>query len=168
MNPPDGPDAFYNEIEKAFYDLIDEYKFSHFELREDVQVLKNTNCAIKLIYDRGTISCDLIDPKSKDQHEYPLYPVMNFLFPRVTSEHLAFNTRDQLTECAQLLTNHFQHVLSGDFSWTEDFLKLQEVTDKMVLYLTNNMDHNHPIYQKFKRGDMSWIQDLQLYLKQLY
>jgi hypothetical protein len=160
---------FKQEIEHSFHDLIIMFNLNLKELHEGSYLLEGLKCNIRFTYDRGDIFCDFKQPHEyQDSPGYGVWAVYKFLDPQkelIEKSERIYDTKLQLRYFSNLIQNNLENVLKGDFSWLKDFLKERERRNKM-LNIALHLDRENPIAKKFWKGDQTWQNDIEEYVKE--
>ncbi len=121
-------DGFQKDIEVAFTDLIQAFNLKLISPFEGCYVLKGEKCNIKFTFDRGDIFCCFLQVSESyyaDGHN--IYLIYRILFPYRDSGgkeiRTVFSPKDQITGCAEFISDNLTSVLYGDFSWLNDLNK---------------------------------------------
>ena len=158
--------GFEDDIKNAFYEIILKYNFVFSKINNGNYLLSNGKCQLNFTYDRGEVVCNIKHPMNENKITgYNVFSVFNYLFPN-DEKNIMKSPYEQLIEYADILGGKINNILIGDFSWESGYLKEQETLNKLIKFIWNEIDCNDPIYIKFKTGDLSWVSDLNNYLKQ--
>ncbi len=158
---------FKNDVIEIFAELINNYGLIFKALREGSYILYNAHCGLRFSYDRGDVLCDI---RQKDNFEdypfYNIYSVYEFLCPdnyKNQSVNRIYDPKLQIQEMYNIIHNHLQLILSGDFSWLADFEKEQHRRNKLIKYIFS-LSHHHPLYKALNSGDKNWRVSTEKYL----
>ncbi len=157
-------EGFDNDIKTCFADIIRTYNFHFYEKKEGVYYLKNNNCILTFDFDGEDISCFALNPAIPEEtfHVGIIWSALrpDKEIPVQLDPNLSL--KSQLEFYAAVL-NELNFILQGDFSWKEQYKRYVDEESRKIA-LVQQLDTNHPIYQKFVNGDLSWQKDLDDYI----
>lgn len=165
---------FPEDVLNAFEIIIKKH-YLIIEKREDFYVaLSNQFVEIKFSYDKGTLYPEL--RKTDDDFTFPIIGVYSHIY-KIQAHEWIQNVKMQkknerypnyyLVEYAKLFENELASILTGNFSWYSALRAELEYEQKLITILLGpQIDYNHPISQKFWKGDSTWKQDLEQFIKE--
>ncbi len=118
---------FEELILRTFQDIIKEFNLSFKsnsnDFESDVKLI-GTKCTIHFLYDRGELSCSLINTQTGRKYLSNL--VYKLLYPNDKSFIFSVNDSPELKlgKYAQLIRTKLSNVIEGDFSWSNDYDKI--------------------------------------------
>jgi hypothetical protein len=161
---------FPKDVLGIFADLIKEY-----DLKPKVDGiysvdLENKFCKINLNMDRYDLQVLL--SKKNDEITFGVYRVALNLCPENSTlqnfpktEYGDKNaTRKLISFYADVIRNCLSTVLNGDFSWY-DRIKEADSYESKLIAVVHRLEFKNPIQQKFWKGDKTWRQDIEKYIK---
>jgi hypothetical protein len=158
--------GFRQDIEDSFRDLIQEFDLKIVEPYEGYYLLLGSMCIIRITYDRGDISCQFKQiSEFRDSPGYSVWAVYKFLWPDKEAAEKSdriYDPKLQLIENSNMVKN-MKNVFNGDFSWLNNFIKLEE-RDNKIFDFVMHFDCDNPIKKKIWDGDASWQEDIEKYL----
>lgn len=154
--------GFEADIRVAFGPIMKDYGFTLTETSEGFFELNNEKCVITISFDRGDVFCNIRKPEGKNS--YQLWSVYRYLFKNESQDTSWYEAKIQLKKLATIAVKKLSNVLEGDFSWADGYELEREKLRKMIRYVSNEMNVNHPIYQKYRQDDPTWIKDLENYI----
>ena len=159
---------FEKNIQMVFRKLINAYQLTFNTVWEGHYTLSNNNCLLKFIYDLGEVTCGIKHPDEPNGNPgFGTLAVYRFLFPEEEIDLGELNSPQiQLAKNYLVLNGKLRGVFEGNFYWEKDYVNWSLEVKKMTKFMWENMDINNPIYEKFSKGDGSWISDLKEYLRE--
>lgn len=170
-----GYNDFFTETKIAFKSIIDKYNpLISIKKNEDADVYQIIfdfqHCRLILGFDHQDLQSRFVNP-SFPNIEYHVFDVLEIINPnyemKIRGEKKPgfsdfFETLENLS---YVINKYLYIVVEGDFSWHEIYMKKKE-KEKKILKKLWSLDYNDPIYQKFTKGDLSWISDLSNYTEE--
>ena len=155
---------FPKEVLSAFSDLIVKHQLN-IEIEQDNQVeLRNESVILKFSFDRGEFFADL--RKSGKDYTFALWQIINYLDLEVWNKEKSKDYPGGLLRLyAKTLDHELSSVFSGNFPWYEG-LKAQKQYESSLMRIFWKLDKEHPIRQKFWKGDKTWKEDMEAYVEE--
>lgn len=152
---------FKDIILNTFEDLIVRHNFTVRASRSSI-CLTNPYCKIKFYIDYYVI--DIVFTKPNSNREYSYKTMMHVLLGKKWDVP---NYNDgwgyiphQIKYGKEIIMNHFENVLSGDFTWTRQYTSFEN-KERKFLILVRNLAMDDPIKIKYLNEDQSWRKDLE-------
>ena len=162
---------FPEDVLNAFESIIKVHNMS-VERKEDYYVgLSNKHVKITFAYDKGDLYAEL--RKKNDDFTFAIYQVYRHLYgtkAEANNQNLKSdgvrNPKADLVWFAKLFENELSSILTGDFSWYEELRAAKEYENQLVsIVLGPHLNHAHPISQKFWKGDSTWREDVEQFIR---
>jgi len=165
---------FPEDVLSAFETIIKAHNLI-IKKREDFYIgLSNQYVEIKFSFDKGTLYSEL--RKIDDDFTFPIISVFSHLYKiqadewfrnvKMIQKNMSY-PKYYLVEYAKLFENELASILTGNFSWYSALRAELEYERKLTAILLGpQIDYNHPISQKFWKGDVTWKQDLAHFIKE--
>jgi hypothetical protein len=96
-----------------------------------------------------------------------VWHVFRYLYPNnntIGNDERIYDAKLQLFDYAKLINNHLKHVIEGDFSWLEGYLKECAKENKLFMYVLS-LDNDHPLSKRFWSLNGTWQEETERYLK---
>ncbi|MES1182033.1 MAG: hypothetical protein ABUL44_04485, partial [Flavobacterium sp.] len=165
---------FPEDVLAAFEIIIKAHNL-FIEKKEDFYIgLSNQFVKIMFSFDKGTLYSEL--RKTDDDFTFPIFGVFSHInkiqahewFQNVKIHQKTMSyPKFYLIEYAKLFENELATIFTGNFSWYSALRAALEYERHLVaIILGPQIDYNHPISQKFWKGDETWKQDLEQFIKE--
>lgn len=165
---------FPDDVLNAFEKVINEHQLC-IEKREDYYVaLSNQFVEIMFSFDKGTLYSEL--RKTDDDFTFPIFGVYSYInklqahewFQKVKIHQKTMSyPKLYLVEYAKLFQNELARIFTGNFNWYSALkAELEYERHLVAIILGPQIDYNHRISQKFWKGDETWKQDLEHFIKE--
>lgn len=131
--------------------------------------IKFPQCTILLFYNYryGIVECEFSNSPINSPSNYHFSDVLKFnsitpfydkdLFNKVPSPSKVESYTERLLS---LIYDKLQHVINGDFSWSEKADEFKRNYNQIQKTLGTIFIFDHPIYKKLDSNDPSWLDDL--------
>ena len=162
------------DVLNAFETVIKTHNLS-VEKREDYYVgLSNRHVEISFSFDRGDLYSEI--GKRSDDFTFAIYQVYKHLYgsaaednykrSKIGGKQLGYPKTD-LAWFAKLFENELSAILTGNFDWYEKLRTEKEYEKQLVAVLLGpNLPHPNPISNKFWKGDPTWREDVEKFIKE--
>ncbi len=165
---------FPEDVLNAFETIIKMHKLS-VEKKEDYYVgLSNKHVEITFSFDKGDLYSEL--SKKNDNFTFAIYQVYKHLYgskaeenyqdSKIGGKQLGYPKTD-LVWFAKLFERELSSILTGNFDWYKELRTEKEYEKQLMsVVLGPHIKYEHPISQKFWKGDPSWRQDVEYFIKE--
>lgn len=164
---------FPEDVLSAFKPIIKKYNLS-IEQREDSVRFSNNHVEISFSFDRGDLYSEL--NMKNDDFTFAIYHVYKFLYGAKADENYTNSNigsrqgvypKTHLLWLAQLFENELSSILTGNFSWYKELRAEKEYENQLTaVVLGPHIKYEHPISQKFWKGDPTWREDVEQFIKE--
>ena len=157
---------FPKDVFDSFSPLIEKHNLSKTFKGDYFVQLTGKKVVLQFEFDRGDLFCEI--KKKGDDFKFALWQVYEFLFPISQKKNESKDyPKAELKFYCELLNNEMESIMLGDFSWYNELKKEIEYESSLIAVIYGpEMDYEHPISQKFWKGDKSWKSDMEDFIKQ--
>ncbi|MES2380940.1 MAG: hypothetical protein V4538_07850 [Bacteroidota bacterium] len=165
---------FPKDVLNAFDTIIKKYNLA-IEQSEDCYVtLSNSFVEISFSFERGDLYSEL--GKKDDDFTFAIFQVYKHLYGNQAEDNYQVSKigtkqfgypKTDLIWFAKLFENELSSVMTGNFDWYKELRTEKEYEKQLVaVILGPHLNYEHPIKQKFWKGDSTWRQDIEYFIKE--
>jgi hypothetical protein len=156
---------FRNDIIVAFSKIMSDYAFKLKEINDGEFELNNQRSVIFFSFDRGNVSCFIRPAEDEERKKYLLLGVYRFLFKKDLSIEYSLDPKTQLIYLANIISEYFGPIITGDFSWIGQYEEEQLNNRRLIRFIQDEIDKENPIYLKYLDNDPNWFVELKSYIE---
>lgn len=159
---------FYKKVSIAYHDLLFEYDFELISIEDGRSIRwQNGNCILGIVETEDNYEISIYDLKNPN---YKLNP--NLIYEALTGNPMIdwmgganqieyYANRNKYNANALMITLNI--VFNGDFSWIDEYLRLEKEENVLFQELIN-LENNHPLKKMYWKRPANWKAKMRQYL----